>query len=566
MKRQWQTVLPWGIVAAGAGIRLWHLIANPSLYIDEARLALNIGTKSALQLLLPLDLEQIAPVPFLLLCKLAVDVFGMHPITLRLVSFACGLLLLPAMWRLSSKYLSWPAALVSLSLVAFSPAMVRASNEVKPYIVDALACVIVILMGHRLIERAGDRRSLVTAVMAAACLSLFSFTAVIVATGILSVGGVLAWRQRSRSSMLLLAGGGITIVLAALVPYVLIYQKVGSSDYMLAFWDRAFLTGIPSHDVLLLVDFVWGWFAGGMDPLTDRAIVRVLLRVTALATMLAALAGVWEIRRTRGRLRTVLLVVPVVAFGCLNALGMYPSALRLELFAVPIAAVLLGAALQATARVAANRRSLGRASAALLGMLLGGMLGTVLLPTFWPYSWQNVKEAIRRVPSSASVIYVNAGALPAWSFYTAHWSELDTMRMNWLFAAMRESGASFENASTLATPRMVGRLYRCEGDQLLLFGGRTGVQNRPYNDSRPPTNPGWASGEVDRLFATGAEDAWVILSSLRLADLSLERELKRRGAVVVRADTLMGAVALHVDLPEAGFDSGRAGMAEACGR
>ena len=113
-----QGAAPALIIGLGIAIRLWHLLANRSLYIDEARLALNIGSRSFSQLATPLDLEQIAPVPFLWAVKGTTLLFGMGEVALRLVPFLAGVALLPVLWETFRRVAKRNVALLALLLAA----------------------------------------------------------------------------------------------------------------------------------------------------------------------------------------------------------------------------------------------------------------------------------------------------------------------------------------------------------------------------------------------------------------------------------------------------------------
>ena len=73
------------IICFGILVRLVQYLFNRSLWADEAVLALNIVNRSYLELLEPLDYEQGAPIGFLILEKLAVQLFGDNEYALRLV-------------------------------------------------------------------------------------------------------------------------------------------------------------------------------------------------------------------------------------------------------------------------------------------------------------------------------------------------------------------------------------------------------------------------------------------------------------------------------------------------
>ena len=63
-------------IAIGVCISFVNFFNFRSLWIDEARLALNIVNKSTIELLKPLEMNQVAPVGFLVTEKLFCSLFG----------------------------------------------------------------------------------------------------------------------------------------------------------------------------------------------------------------------------------------------------------------------------------------------------------------------------------------------------------------------------------------------------------------------------------------------------------------------------------------------------------
>lgn len=90
-------------------MRVWHLLGDRSLYIDEARLAINIGMRSFVGLAQPLDLEHVAPVLFLWA--------GMGELSLRLVPFLAGIAMLPIAWSLFRRLTDPFSAMLGLLFV-----------------------------------------------------------------------------------------------------------------------------------------------------------------------------------------------------------------------------------------------------------------------------------------------------------------------------------------------------------------------------------------------------------------------------------------------------------------
>src|SRR5512144_903664 len=115
--------LPLLLILAGIGVRLVPMLANRSLWLDEAMLALNIVTRPLADLLRPLDYAQGAPLGFLLLEKLSVTLFGPNEPALRLVPLLAALGALPLFHHLACRCLPRREALIALALFAVSPAL-----------------------------------------------------------------------------------------------------------------------------------------------------------------------------------------------------------------------------------------------------------------------------------------------------------------------------------------------------------------------------------------------------------------------------------------------------------
>ena len=71
----------------GIGLRLFTLLSDRCLWIDESMLALNLVERTPWQLLEPLDWNQGAPAGFLMLTKAAITMFGTAEWSFRLVPF-----------------------------------------------------------------------------------------------------------------------------------------------------------------------------------------------------------------------------------------------------------------------------------------------------------------------------------------------------------------------------------------------------------------------------------------------------------------------------------------------
>jgi 4-amino-4-deoxy-L-arabinose transferase-like glycosyltransferase len=136
----------------GAVFRLSDL-AGRNLWTDEAWVALAAlqPTPAA-----ALAAGQSTPPFYLLTVWAAAQVFGGSEAVLRSLSFLFGLGTVLLFWPLARRLTSPAAARLALATLAFSPAMVYYSKELKQYGGDAFFAVLLFLLCERLLARRGQ--------------------------------------------------------------------------------------------------------------------------------------------------------------------------------------------------------------------------------------------------------------------------------------------------------------------------------------------------------------------------------------------------------------------------
>jgi len=144
--KQDQTFLLWGALALGAVLRVLYYLGGRSLWIDEARLALNIGTRGYGALLQPLDYDQAASPLFLWGEKLATQLFGMNERALWLLPLLAGLAAMVLLVPLARRFLPGWTGVIACASFCIAPTLIHFSANAKPYIGD-LAFALLILVG-----------------------------------------------------------------------------------------------------------------------------------------------------------------------------------------------------------------------------------------------------------------------------------------------------------------------------------------------------------------------------------------------------------------------------------
>ena len=83
----------------------------------------------------------------------------MNEFALRALPFVAGCLLLVALWLLARRLLDARYAALCLAFAALSPILIYFSNEVKPYIIDALVAVVLTWLALDVLEAPDSPRA-----------------------------------------------------------------------------------------------------------------------------------------------------------------------------------------------------------------------------------------------------------------------------------------------------------------------------------------------------------------------------------------------------------------------
>jgi hypothetical protein len=278
---------------------------------------------------------------------------------------------------------------------------------------------------------------------------------------------------------------------------------------MRGFWAGAFLRPGTPH---LLARF---WRGLG-DTACTLTCWRGILDLSPVLILLAA-AGVVELWRRRGPDQAVLVAGPIAAAFGASALGLYPIAPRLVLFASPLLAIMVATGLVATARGIERRWARVRARWVLMCCLYPSLVLTAVLTFGGGIEGEEVRplaEDYRR-HGGQEPIYVFARAVPAWLFHTLDWTQADTARLAWVARVSGPQGPAFGNAASRGRRvpgEDAGLVYASEG-HVELVGSSSGSQGRVGVGYTPATpDPGWAESEAWRIRQSARPFAWIIMS------------------------------------------------------
>jgi Dolichyl-phosphate-mannose-protein mannosyltransferase len=321
------------LVGLGAALRVAQYVANRSLWLDEASLALNLLSRSFVGLLTkPLDFGQGAPPAFLFTEELASRVFGFSEYALRLFPLVCGIAALIGFAWLARRVLPHAAAPLAVMLFAVADGFIYYSSELKPYSGDVAVAVALLIAALKLGE---DRVGTATAVFLAVgglLLVAFSFPAVFLIAGAaatLVADALLRKRRVSRLgtaiavSCWLLGSAAVAAFAASRLDEI----RSGSRDGFLGVYGSSTL----AHALNVFGSNI----AAAMGFVGDRPFNHV-----QKLALLLVVVGVVSFLRHNPVLLAILIIPFALAFAA-SGLDAYLLAERTELFLVPSLILLL---------------------------------------------------------------------------------------------------------------------------------------------------------------------------------------------------------------------------------
>lgn len=387
--------LAWFFIVFGIVVRVAQYVWNRSLWADEAVLALNIVNRSYWELLQPLDYDQGAPLGFLMVEKLAVQVFGDNEYALRLFPLICGVVSLFLFYRLAKRFIQGWAIPIALALFASLHYLVYYSWEVKQYSSDVAIALLCSLISLRLLSPKLGIYQIVIVSLVGAIAIWFSHPAIFVLAGI---GGSCFLLKLVKKAPIKIANYLVVYsswIISFIAFYFISIKNLSGDEDLLTSWSAAF----PSFplDIIWYLDAFGKFFyrpLGFNGPMDGIAIIVFVIGCISCY------------RRNKETL--LILLSPVCVTFLASALQKYPFRSRLVLFLTPFVILLIAEGLDYIRRK--SRYKLDPiVSILLLLLLLVPPLGSASQLLVKPYLRSEIKAVISYVKThqqQRDVLYI----------------------------------------------------------------------------------------------------------------------------------------------------------------
>lgn len=387
----------WGFVALGVIVRLWRFLRRYPLWLDEHLLAVNLLDRDYLGLTGGLERNQAAPVGFLWIEKLLVDLLGFNEFTLRASAVVASIAGLLVFRVFAGRILQGFPLVAAVGLLACSYFPIRHAAEFKPYAGDLLFSVCLLMLARSWFTAPLNIKHWLALTVTAVVALPFSYPAVFVATGIGLAMLPMVVRLRRLAVWCAWIGYNAAVVAVFAGLYWLSVRNQFSSatndGEVIGYWTGGFPpTGFDPR----------GWLAWLVASHTGEALAYPLGgknfgSILQFALAVVGIGLLW--RRGERRLLWVTACVMTAALGA-AVLQRYPygQGERLQQYWAPwvclFIAVGLAAAIERIRNVKLQSGARWAVVAAFLGLCAASIVGSIFTP--YKHRWDRDHQAFAR--------------------------------------------------------------------------------------------------------------------------------------------------------------------------
>lgn len=228
-------------------LRVVILLQNRSLTLDEVNLVRNLHERGYSELLQPLSYNQFAPIPFLILGKFCVSIFGYYEWAIRLYPFVCGIAAVLLFYCILTRLDLLIGGLYPLLLMASGLLYVRYATEFKQYSSDEMITMLIVLMAIDFNPIKTRRKKLLLTWCAMGSIAIwFSMPSIFVLAGV-GISFLFSALQLKERKLIIVVGLiGLIWIGNFLLNYFLLLQPSIASDYLQSWHKGYFLFLFPS--------------------------------------------------------------------------------------------------------------------------------------------------------------------------------------------------------------------------------------------------------------------------------------------------------------------------------
>ena len=323
-------LIGWCVITLGFILRLRQYLAGRSLWGDEASLAINIVTRSYIDLVKPLGYHQAAPIGFLFIEKLFIVLFGNNDYILRLFPLISGILAIYLVYRIASDYFGG-VGIFALTVFALNSWLIFYSSELKQYGSDVTVTLLLVYLSTRCLSKDSQARDFIWMGVAGVLTIWISHVAVFILPGIGLALVLEKYLQKKNIPTVWLLSLGIAWPISFGADYHVALQHTATDKFFQTYWQKAFLPLPPWSNPPWLVNVYYKFVLITLSR-TDEASYYMIL-------VLVIFGGLSLIKRRQNI--ALIIIFPFIMTMIASAWQKYPLTYRFMLFLVPLALLLM---------------------------------------------------------------------------------------------------------------------------------------------------------------------------------------------------------------------------------
>lgn len=331
------------ILIAGIGIRIFHLVDNRSLWMDEIYLCSGLLHLNYIDLATQtLDYGQKAPIGFLWSVKLIMNLFGHSEIVLRLIPFISGIISLLLFPKVCSYFLKPSGQIIAITIFAFAPAFIYHSVEVKQYSTECMTSILALYLFTRYSDKIDWKSKLFWALLGGGLL-WFSYSLIFILTGMAIGLSITNFIHKNWKLLLWNMIPFSTWLITFLVSYFLFTVKNTESSWVTN-WFRTYdyFMPFPPENIQQLK-----WFPRtliqmfdyplGMSWVLEDQKKSIVLKLSSIPwiPLILLLTGIFAEFYKKNK-TILMLMFPVLLMLIASGMNLYPIRERFWLFISPI--------------------------------------------------------------------------------------------------------------------------------------------------------------------------------------------------------------------------------------
>lgn len=397
--------------AVGVALRLRAYLFDRSLWLDELFLWSTLGEARLARAWEPLGEGQVAGPGFVFLAQLSRLVLGDSESALRALPLVAGVLALPWFATVLRSTTSGLATLLGVWLLALSPHAIYYASDFKPYSLDLLVALALLLATTRCLrESRGPSVGFAVGGLAAVLVSL---PAALVVGGCGVALGYEAWHRRDRRALFATIAVAVVWLATFLVMHAVLLSHHHDNPDIRDYWVRE--GAFPASGAV----GAWSYLPLALrNALTNPAGFGDMwgrVTVTTWAALALFVIGVVVGWRRDPRTARLHLAILAIALGC-GASGLYPFSGRVLSFLVPVLVIPVCVAVESIARRPGGARWATIVAAALLVEPTIGATRRAVTPLLREEARPVVAALAKRI-EPGDVVYLSWWGRFAWRYY-----------------------------------------------------------------------------------------------------------------------------------------------------